>query len=372
RLTCRVLLVNLALAVRLVSVSSAGYASVVLTETWFEPVFLGLLILLGESLQGRVEFRWWTIGVLFAVGFLFRPAMAAMLPVLVVAAWMAPTWRVTARRLAILGGVSALLIGPWCARNAIVCGQATPVIFLGRELWVSVYSPGSPAGPPLPDTPEAATILEKGGDRLNGEAWRHNWTVSTALTDAGSTDAEADRGMRVVAWQGLRRDPLRWVVRCGWRTVDLWRSIFSREQAIYGGTPQRTAVGADQILWGTDALRGVRDRCLDASLETRLLPVELGSLLGLLGVCGLCLHPRLSHWGLLVALTLGCTAVMTGVLEIPNHRYRLVLEPLLIVGALTGGAVWVEIIRRGRRDLVRELQQGPSSADHHAEIRDRK
>ncbi len=354
RLTERVALVNVAIFIRVISLANAGYAGTVLTEALFEPVFLLLLIRLTTPIEKTTVRHWGLMGVLFAAAFLFRPAVLALVPAIAVAAsaitWP-PTLKVfrweTGRRLGIVLMAGLLLVGPWCARNAVVFGRPVPMIFFGRELWMSVYGPGSPAGPTLPETPEAEQVRQRAAGVVDSPEWRVNWSISSGLTRSGMNDAEADALMQQVAWQGLQRNPARWVARSVWRSVDLWRTTFSRELFLYGDTDQQTGTGNDQARWGSADRRITRAAWLDACLENRLLMIELGSLLGLLGTCGLWLHPRTARAGWILAATLLGFGLMTGLLEQPNYRFRMVLEPILIIGAVTGFPVWWEIIRRG-------------------------
>jgi hypothetical protein len=45
-------------------------------------------------------------------------------------------------------------------------------------------------------------------------------------------------------------------------------------------------------------------------------------------------------------------AIGTSALENPAYRYRMVLEPALIVFGLAGWTVWWEVVRRGVRSLA--------------------
>lgn len=356
QLTGRMALMNLALLVRVLSFAQAAYAGTVLTEAAFEPCFLVLMILLtrpNDQLSLRV---WCVIGVLFALALLIRPATLAVAPAILVAAMGTlphrAAWRTTAmftmQRLALVVIVGIVIIGPWCVRNYRVFGQPKPMIFFGRELWMSVYGPASPAGPSLPDTPEAERIRQLSEKFSSPEEWRVNWTVSGALTQTGLNDAQVDAAMETVAWQGLRHTPARWLARCVWRSVDFWRTVFSRELYLYGDTDRRTEIGANQQTWGDATRRSQRARVLDAAPETRLLIIELGSLLGLIGAVGLAFHPHHSRSGIFFAAVFLGFGLVTGLLELPNYRFRMVLEPALIVAGVSGLAALSDLLQRGR------------------------
>ncbi|MBI1348605.1 hypothetical protein GC163_20215 [bacterium] len=359
RLTSRVWLVNLALLIRVLSLGSASYAETLLTETVYLPVLTLTMILLTTS-RDVINWRTWCgICGLWSLSFLIRPSSVALLPVLVLALAL-PSWstgfsriavRRLASRLAVGGVIAAVMIGPWCVRNALIFGRPTPVIFLGRELWISILGPGRPIAPSLPDSPDMERIRELTATSQLEIQWENNWSVSHALTDAGLTDAQADDLQQKVAWQALWRDPLRAVLRMSWKAVDFWRVVYDREQALYGDkfTPETTLKG--QSMWGQVQQRERRTQWLSMAPEHQLLVMELGSLLGLMGTLGLCLSPR--HWsaGLVCMTTLVMFCGITAVLDAPSYRYRMILEPLLITGGCAGFAIWRQVMGIGTKNL---------------------
>ncbi|OYW19977.1 MAG: hypothetical protein B7Z55_07960, partial [Planctomycetales bacterium 12-60-4] len=137
RLSGNIGLANLALGIRLLSFGSASYAGTILSESFFEPVFLALLMLLTPLTRSLSIGRWITIGAVWAIGFLFKPMLLALAPVLVVAAFLADfdftTWKqrliAAGLRIGTVALMGVLLIGPWCARNGYVFGRPVPVIF---------------------------------------------------------------------------------------------------------------------------------------------------------------------------------------------------------------------------------------------------
>lgn len=359
RLTSRVWLMNLALVIRVLSLGSVSYAETLLTETVYTPVITLLLILLTTSRSATIDRTWWAIGALCSLSFLIRPSSIALLPVLFVAmAWSCPrpyqtrtTVRVLGTQLAILGLIAGVVIGPWCLRNASIFGRPTPVIFLGRELWISILGPGRPAAPPLPDTPEMRRIRELTASSNRDINWQNNWSVSHALTDAGLNDAEADDLQRKVALQALWSDPSRAILRIAWKGIDFWRVVYDREQALYGDRLTDESTPAGQQVWGSDARRQRRSELLSLAPEQGLLVMEFGSLVGLLLTAGLCLSPTHLRTGILCLLSLMMFCLITAVLDAPNYRYRMILEPLLIAAGCAGLLVWSRVVQLGSQIL---------------------
>jgi len=358
RLTSRVWLMNLALVIRVLSLGSASYAETLLTETVYLPV-ITLLLVLTTSRAVTTGRLWWAVCALFSLSFLIRPSSIALCPVLLVAvAWSVPRpWLsrgallATGSRLVPLGLLAGMLIGPWCVRNAMIFGRPSPVIFLGRELWISVLGPGRPVAPPLPDTTAAARVRELTEMSHHEVNWQNNWSVSHALTDAGLNDAEADSLMQTVSLQAFWHDPWRAGLRMGWKAIDFWRVVYDREQALYGDelTPESTLAG--QRPWGSRGQRDQRTRVLSSAPERGLLVMELGSLCGLLLTAGMCLSPQQIRAGVLCLITLLMTCLITAVLDAPNYRYRMILDPVLIAGGCAGLLVWWRVVQIGSRIL---------------------
>ncbi len=352
-----------ALVLRGGSLAAASFAGSLLTESLYGPILVGTLWALTWAMTGRAWLgRWWLVGCLLGVGALLRPAHLGLVPVILVGVWIAespPTWRERlrgcARRLAVAGGVALLICGPWIGRNMAVFGRPQLVIFLGRELWISVYGVGRPAAPPLPET-ERGRALRASVERVAPEVnWANNWEVSRALRRTGLDDAATDDAMRAVAWEGLVAEPARFAMRVGWRAVDFWRSVYDREPQLYGDRFDPGSAPRGQNVWGSAEARRRRAVWLDRGGENWLLVVEVGSLLGLLGACGLWLHPGTWRIGVVLLTALLSVGLLTALLDLPAYRYRMVLEPVLIVAGILGSAAWSRLIRAGRLALRRSI-----------------
>ena len=85
------------------------------------------------------------------------------------------------------------------------------------------------------------------------------------------------------------------------------------------------------------------------------------STLALVGLGGLWLSPR--TWRLAAVLTAAIlgTSLLTAVVEYPSYRYRMILEPVMIVCTMVGWDVIVEVIRRGRRSIIQEASSTKAS-----------
>uniref|UniRef100_A0A7C2NZ76 Glycosyltransferase RgtA/B/C/D-like domain-containing protein n=1 Tax=Schlesneria paludicola TaxID=360056 RepID=A0A7C2NZ76_9PLAN len=358
RVSARPWLAVLAVLVCVLSAARASHASLLLTETWFT---LGLTVcgfLLsrpGALTQSRSTVA---IAAAWCLTWLTRPIGAALLP-----AWLAIWWRDSGvgsggtrwrawPPLVLTGVVLAVGLGPWVVRNAVLFGRPSLTVFLGRELWVTTFGPGRPTAGGLPSTPEAEEIIRRASPDGEFTDWGGNWSVSNRLTASGLSDAEADALMARVARQGIAADPLRAGLRFVVRGIDYWRATYLRSLTDYddlAGTASDVRDG--QREWGNRACHRFRRAWLDAAPERNLLVVELSAALALMGLAGLWLAPSRRETALLVTALIAGIALSTAALEYPSYRYRMVLEPALIVCGVSGWPVLIDVIRRGSRTL---------------------
>lgn len=350
------------LAICLISGARASHASSLLTETLFT-LFLTLVVMSLTRLAEITSIRRVAgTALLFGVVCLLRPAGLAIAPVWIVALRLSTHGRISEvlrarfRHIAVATIIFTILVGPWVYRNHVVFDRSSLTVFLGRELWISTFGPGSPGPPEIPDTVESRRLKETVLRAGDFDGWDGNWLVSSRLTAAGLSDAEADEAMRTVAVQAIAGAPLRATARGVWRFIDFWRSVYSPRMAFIRGDDQTDATNADPPPWNNTGCQRLRDTWLNAAPERRLLVVELTSVAALVGVFGMCCNPQTWRAGAIIAATVLLVAVSTSALEYPTYRYRMVLEPLLIVGAFSGLQTVAEIMRRGTRSLWEEAR----------------
>ena len=368
RVTGRPWLAVLSLGICVISAARPSHASTIMTETFFTLFFTATLVsisLLGEKISLRRSFL---IGVLWGFTWLLRPVAATLAPAWFVAFWLLhPTKFNFSSRERFLSaivtvGVLLVMLGPWMVRNKLLFQRPSLTVFLGRELWLTTFGPGQPTPPSLPDTEASRRLQEfvlKGGDV---PAWNNQWTVTTRLTDAGLSDVEADELMKSVSQEAISRNPFRTLARFIWRSIDFWRSVYSCSMTFFEGLSEFDQL-ADHgdLSWQSQRCQSFRDAWLKNAWEGRLLGIELMSTLALVGLGGLWLSPR--TWRLAAVLTAAIlgTSLLTAVVEYPSYRYRMILEPVMIVCTMVGWDVIVEVIRRGRRSIIQEASSTKAS-----------
>ena len=351
------------LAVSLPAISGLIYCTTVLSETLF--VFLLMVHLYAVLDYGKYlstgRAAW--VGATFALALLTRPVvMLLWVPHLFFVA--AIQWR-RRRQLSGTAGkpngyrpsrfqptrrraqLSHLLIAsitvaagclPWLFRNDSLFGRPFLTEFVGRNLWVVTFQDGSGAGLPLPDS-EATESLQRRLARVQAsDDWQATWAVSHALVASGLSDPDADRLMKQVAVDAIESHPDPFLYKALRRTINYWRCAATElpEQGLASGSY------FGQVRW-RQVVPGV-----DWAINHRWSASVLGNTL-LLGVLALSLLVLLFNhatrpYALWLALILGYFSVVTGALEIPAYRYRMVVEP--IVAMTVGSAIAVVLSRR--------------------------
>lgn len=328
------------------TISSTVYVNVALGESLF--TFLLLLhlvaVLAVHSRPTKSRAAW--AGITLGVALLSRPiVMLVWLPHAMLTLWpgrggdpagqnpVPPWWRI-GRRWLLAAGLVGLVLCPWMVRNRVLFGDAFLTQFVGRNLWIVTFQPGSGAGLPLPDSPAAAdviaplglTVAEANADDPPADLapWRLTWTVSRALDQTGVPDPDIDAAMKSVAWDAARQSPVEFAFKAFRRCVNFWRA-----------TATDLPVASDVSGWTGSWIDHRWSQSL--GFNTLLLLVMLASWLVLLG------HPETRARGLWVGGVLAYFAVVTGVLEIPDYRYRMVVEPVV---AATIGAAAVTLASR--------------------------
>ena len=124
----------------------------------------------------------------------------------------------------------------------------------------------------------------------------------------------------------------------------------------FEGLPEFAQLADDgDFSWEVQPCQTFRDAWLKNAWEGRLLGIELMSTLALVGLGGLWLSPRTWKLGAVLTSAISGTSFLTAVVEYPSYRYRMILEPAMIVCMVAGWDVIIDVIRRGRRSLMQDL-----------------
>jgi hypothetical protein len=353
--------VPLTLAAALPAVSALTFSAALLSETLF--VFLMLLnmwAVVAYARHGTAGCAAW-VGVTLGLTLLTRPiAMLLWIPHLILLLFIHfRRWRLSHRtpfrdriklrhrtgHALVAVGVIGLLLAPWLVRNQHLFGSPQLTEFVGRNVWVVTFQAGSGAGLELPDS-EAGDEIRQRLDRVGAaEDWRNTWQVSNALVASGLNDAQADRLMKQVARDAIATHPELFAQKAFRRTVNFWRCAATdlpRQGGEQNYRGQRTwHYEVPPIDWA------IEHRWSQSVWGNTLLTAILG-----LATMVLIVNYPTRPYGIWLLLIFSYFAVVTGVLEIPAYRYRMVIEPLV---ALTLGAATAVMLSRVRKTAVTEV-----------------
>jgi hypothetical protein len=361
KITGRAWLSVLALAICFLSAGRASHASSIMTETFFT-LFMTLMLYSLCHCDTRHSFRWMLMAAVFwGLAWLLRPVAIVLALAWLIACWWSDrhrsekVWRNRLIHVAVTFGVLIAMLGPWLVRNHFLFHRNSLTVFLGRELWLATFGPGQPASAPLPDTAESQRLQELVLKSGEFSEWNVNWLVSYRLTGVGLSDVEADELMRTVSMQAIAKSPFRFLARWAVRSVDFWRSVYSRPMAFYENVleSERLPDGVAEN-WNWPQCQRIRDKWLTNTWEGRLLGIELTSLLALTGLAGLWLSPRTWHFAAIATTSILCMAICTSMVEYPSYRYRMVLEPIMITVGIAGWNVLIDVMILGTRSLWNE------------------
>jgi len=342
------------LIVALPAISAFTFTGALLSESLF--TFLLMLHLLsvveyGERPSGA-RAAW--AGITFAMALLTRPiVMLLWLAHLPLILWI--HWR--RRRLvgkhapdrvklhgrflhvAMAALTVVLMSAPWMARNMVLFDSPQLTQFVGRNLWVVTFQDGSGAALELSST-NASEQLQTRITRMGADDdWQLTWSVSNALVQSGLSDAQADRLMQQVAVDAIEGNEPVFTQQAIRRVINFWRTPATE-------LPAQGAEGSyrRQMIWKNNipALDMVFQYRLSQSV---LLNTILAGLI-LAGILVLLVNKPSRPYAFWVLVILAYFCVVTGVLEIPAYRYRIVIEPL---SAGVGGAAIAVLLSRRRK-----------------------
>jgi len=225
------------------------------------------------------------------------------------------------------------------ARNMVLFDSPQLTQFVGRNLWVVTFQDGSGAALELSST-NASEQLQTRITRMGADDdWQLTWSVSNALVQSGLSDAQADRLMQQVAVDAIEGNEPVFTQQAIRRVINFWRTPATE-------LPAQGAEGSyrRQMIWKNNipALDMVFQYRLSQSV---LLNTILAGLI-LAGILVLLVNKPSRPYAFWVLVILAYFCVVTGVLEIPAYRYRIVIEPL---SAGVGGAAIAVLLSRRRK-----------------------
>ncbi|WP_145391068.1 ArnT family glycosyltransferase [Stieleria neptunia] len=348
----RVVWVVVALAIPMLC--SAVYVTTVLTETLFVFSIVLHLWSVARFTRRPTVAGGLMVGLTLGLAILTRPVamlvwIADLIYVITSWYWIAnpATQHLCHRRgwigVLLAGIVTVGCVSPWLARNHALFGKAMLTEFVGRNLWIVTFQDGSGAGLGLPESAGAARLKTQLGDDVWGnlsvdQSWRHTWTVSNALTTSGMDDPSADRLMKRVATEAIAESPLPFGIKTLRRLINFWRTRATQipaQLADLAADETVTRETLSQEFYVGQPVWGVKVPPVDTALRHRWSNWLAGNTLLMLATLA---ATMLLIWrrptraaGLWLGAILGYFATVTAVLEIPAYRYRMIVEPVVLL-----------------------------------------
>jgi len=345
----------LTLTVSLPIVSSFVFDAAVLSESMFIFMFmLNLLAIMDYAKYGTATRASW-VGLTFAMALLTRPIIILIwIPHLFFLllihlrkngrlrslSMKTIPYRNRLYHLVLASLVIMACAAPWMLRNQLLFGKPFLTEFVGRNIWIVTFQEGSGAGLPMPSGANAEELLKRLKQVNAADQWQDTWQVSNALVRSGLSDAAADQLMKRVALQAALRDQSTFAYKAFRRIINYWRC--SATDLPPQSEPNAPVYG--QQTWNYTI------PLVDLALKYRFSQSVILNTLLLSGMtfCVVLLianYPTRTY-GIWIFSMLAYFSIVTGILEIPAFRYRIVVEPLVVLSFGSALAILFSRIRK--------------------------
>ena len=345
----------LTLAVSLPIVSSFVFDAAVLSESMFIFMFmLNLLAILDYAKYGTATRASW-VGLTFAITLLTRP--------IIILIWIPHLfflllihlrkngrlrslskktipYRNRLYHLVLASLVIMACVAPWMLRNQILFGKPFLTEFVGRNIWIVTFREGAGASLPMPSGASAEELLKRLKQVNAADQWQDTWQVSNALVRSGLSDAAADQLMKKVALQAAQENQSTFAYKAFRRVINYWRCAATDLPP--QGEPSAPVYG--QQTWSHTiplANLALKYRFSQSVILNTLLLSGLTFCVVLL----IANYPTRAY-GIWILSMLAYFSIVTGILEIPDFRYRIVVEPLVVLSFGSALAILFSRLRK--------------------------
>lgn len=293
------------------------------------------------------------LGLLLAAAMLLKPVAQPLwistLALMAYKLWRSSALRRLWRHAIVLLIVLAALLAPWYVRNKIVFGEYFLVQFTGRSLWYGCH--GRPTQMPVtnstgPKNRALVKLLE--GTNVDMQM-ASMWDIYRPLRQRGFSDCEADKMMEAAMvesildhpFQYLAGRPLRfvwfWVCPKAWNEVP-WGWFYYFRDLPRGWTytfrnQPETYFPPGQVKCEVPFLRAANTAILGLVWHPNSVVFGLAALATAAGCVFAIRRPEYREPALAVASVLLVISLSTTFFGWPECRYRLPLEPAMIVAA---------------------------------------
>ena len=324
----------IAYGLNLLFVARLWHANLVLTDTLFIlllTVGLATTLLYHAAPSRRLAA---TAGFFLGLAIVVRPVPQLLAPVLAVTMFL-HAWGRSPRQsmktswwhaISFLIPIALLLL-PCFARNQVVHGEFFLTKLPAVNKWAVTFHPPSCADLDWPDSPAARELTAALGQSNNQLEDRYSYGIRTALIESGLEVEEVEALMSRAAYSAIAAEP----VRFGWaatkRMVNFWRCVVNDPP--YGMGDEGDLGG--QYDWSVASIAHRFDESVRYLPSRSLWFNQCFSLVAWLAMVSLIVKQGVRPIYIAMALTFLYFCTLTGLVEIESYRYRMVLEPMMLI-----------------------------------------
>jgi hypothetical protein len=183
---------------------------------------------------------------------------------------------------------------------------------------------------------------------------RHCWSVYDALRKRGYSEIESEDLMLAVCLEAIREQPKEFALTRVGHFILCWikppnGEWFRYDQPMVEGTTIVAGRYDGQKTWYCPSLADLHNTLMRHLWKPRRRVYLLGAMAVLGSWLAMLLNPRLRTMGVAFGLVMGYLSAVLTVFGQPEYRYRIVLEPVMIVVFVAGAGSVIEMVR-ARRD----------------------
>ena len=337
----RYLTVIVAYTLSTVSITAPWYANVMLTESMFQlAMTIALVAIVAFQMNPtRVNAIW--SGCALGLATLTRPIPKLLWLPLGFLWWIIALTKgqglLMLGRLLWLGIAMLAVTAPWSIRNWLYFENSSVAKVPPINKWVVCFHPGSAGDLPIPQSAAGDELRRLLPDiDSNDELRRDGYEVLRRLEKLKLTAAQIDELTTQVCLDSIIANWPKFFWQTFKRFGNFWRCTVKEYPfySTYSVSAQPAIEG--QISWRWEPVASWYENLLRRSPSTRLRWMELDSLACWLGILFMLVRPGMRPIGLTLATMFLYFAAITAALEVENYRYRMVLDPCIVVAIACG------------------------------------
>lgn len=333
----------LAYSLSILCVTRAWFANVLLTESHFALFLTASVGVLAEYYRSP-RLKWAGVfGFLLGMTVLIRPVPQLLwIPLIPLFLLNRPKESTIPMRSRMLhAGVAVIvfqsMLVPWSVRNWLLFDEYFLTRLPAVNKWQVCFQGGAAPKLPLPMNPAGLRIANVIPIVVeDSEVGRYSYAVVAALADSGLSQREIDKVVTEACVAAITEHPQRFLWFTLKRFVNFWRCCVQDYPFYSRFTNTETRADISAMSWRNDRVADRVESVLRKPLSRHLRWNELITVLTIFGVLLLSSSSRTRWFGISLGLLFLYFAAVTAVVEIENYRYRMVLEPCMILAITVG------------------------------------